>query len=525
MSKSKSQAKASTPRTLRCAIYTRKSTEEGLEQEFNSLDAQRDSGENYIKAQVEEGWICLPDRYDDGGFSGGNMERPALQRLLADVEAGKIDCIVVYKVDRLSRSLLDFAKMVETFDKHQVSFVSVTQLINTSTSMGRLMLNVLLSFAQFEREIISERTRDKIAAARRKGKWVGGMPLLGYNVVESKLVIDPDEAEQVRQIFGLYLEHEGLLPVVEELEARGWRTKRWTTGKGTVRGGRVFDKNSLWYLLTNITYIGKLRYKEEVHAGEHEAIIDGELWQKVQSKLQRNGRTGGAMVRNRFGAILKGMIHCVPCGCAMSPTHATRDGTKRYRYYVCLSAQKRGWQSCPSQSIPAGEIERFVVEQIKDIGRDPLLVAETVRQARAQADERIAEIEAEERRLGRELAGHQRDMHKLIEKMGAASADGVATALHADIHERAQTAERRLSELGDERQRLGRDLLDEADAARALAAFDPVWETLSPREQARLLQLLIERVDYDGRDGTISITFHPSGIKALADREAIGDAA
>jgi site-specific DNA recombinase len=510
---------------LRCAIYTRKSTEEGLEQEFNSLDAQRDSGENYIKAQVEEGWACLPDRYDDGGFSGGNMERPALKRLMADVEAGKVDCIVVYKVDRLSRSLLDFAKMVETFDKHQVSFVSVTQLINTSTSMGRLMLNVLLSFAQFEREIISERTRDKIAAARRKGKWVGGMPLLGYNVVESKLVVDPDEAEQVRQIFTLYLEHEGLLPVVEELDSRGWRTKRWTTGKGTVRGGRAFDKNSLWYLLTNITYVGKLRYKKEVHDGEHEAIIDSDLWQRVQSKLQRNGRTGGAMVRNTFGAILKGMIHCVPCGCAMSPTHATKDGTKRYRYYVCLSAQKRGWQTCPSQSIPAGEIERFVVDQIKDIGRDPLLIAETVRQARAQADERIAEIEAEERRLGRELAGHQRDMHKLIEQLGAATADGVATALQADLQERAQTAERRLSELSDERQRLGRDLLDEADAARALAAFDPVWETLSPREQARLLQLLIERVDYDGRDGTISITFHPSGIKALADRDTIGDAA
>jgi site-specific DNA recombinase len=351
------------------------------------------------------------------------------------------------------------------------------------------------------------------------------MPLLGYNVVESKLVVDPDEAEQVRQVFGLYLEHEGLLPVVEELEARGWRTKRWTTGKGTVRGGRAFDKNSLWYLLTNITYVGKLRYKKEVHDGEHEAIIDGDLWQRVQSKLQRNGRTGGAMVRNKFGEILKGMIHCVPCGCAMSPTHATRDGTKRYRYYVCLSAQKRGWQTCPSQSIPAGEIERFVVEQIKDIGRDPRLVAETVRQARAQADGRIAEIESDERRLGRELAGHHRDMNKLVEQMGAANANGAATALQADFQERVQTAERRLSELGDERERLQRDLIDEADAARALASFDPVWETLSPREQARLLQLLIERVDYDGRDGTISITFHPSGIKALADRDAIGDAA
>ncbi len=235
MSKARTQDKAGgTPPTLRCAIYTRKSTEEGLEQEFNSLDAQRDSGENYIKAQVEEGWVILPDRYDDGGFSGGNMDRPALKRLMADVEAGRIDCIVVYKVDRLSRSLLDFAKMVETFDKHRVSFVSVTQHINTSTSMGRLMLNVLLSFAQFEREIISERTRDKIAATRRKGKWCGGMPLLGYNVVDAKLVVDPDEAEQVRQIFRLYLELEGLVRVVEERQGHELRNPRqasWFLGR------------------------------------------------------------------------------------------------------------------------------------------------------------------------------------------------------------------------------------------------------------------------------------------------------
>jgi site-specific DNA recombinase len=526
MSKARTQDKAGgTPPTLRCAIYTRKSTEEGLEQEFNSLDAQRDSGENYIKAQVEEGWVILPDRYDDGGFSGGNMDRPALKRLMTDVEAGRIDCIVVYKVDRLSRSLLDFAKMVETFDKHQVSFVSVTQHINTSTSMGRLMLNVLLSFAQFEREIISERTRDKIAATRRKGKWCGGMPLLGYNVVDAKLVVDPDEAEQVRQIFRLYLELEGLVRVVEILNARGWRTKRWTTSKGNQRGGRAFDKNSLWYLLTNVTYAGKLKYKQEVHTGEHEAIIDAELWQQVQSKLQHNGRTGGAMVRNKFGAILKGLIHCVPCGCKMSPTHATRNRTKRYRYYVCISAQKKGWQSCPSRSIPAGEIEGFVVEQIKGIGRDPELIAETVRQTRAQADERIAEIDAEERRLMRELAGHQRDLRKLIEELGAASASGVATGLQADIQERVQTSERRLSELATERQRLQRDLIDERDAARALKAFDPIWETLSPREQARLLQLLIERIDYDGREGTISITFRPSGIKTLTDRKTREDAA
>src|SRR4051812_40274189 len=239
--KARVQQQATSLPKLRCAIYTRKSTEEGLQQEFNSLDAQRESGEAYILSQEHEGWQCLPEHYDDGGYSGGNMDRPGLQRLMTDIGSGKIDCVVVYKVDRLSRSLLDFAKMVETFDKHHISFVSVTQLINTATSMGRLMLNVLLSFAQFEREIISERTRDKIAAARRKGKWSGGLPLLGYNVVDTKLVIDSVEAERVRQIFGLYLEHEGLIPVVEELERRKWRTKRWLTRKQVERGGRPFS--------------------------------------------------------------------------------------------------------------------------------------------------------------------------------------------------------------------------------------------------------------------------------------------
>jgi DNA invertase Pin-like site-specific DNA recombinase len=261
---------------VRCAIYTRKSTEEGLEQEFNSLDAQREAGEAFIKSQASEGWTCLPDRYDDGGFTGGNMDRPALRRLLADIEAGKIDCVVVYKVDRLSRSLLDFARMMETFEKHHVSFVSVTQQFNTATSMGRLILNVLLSFAQFEREIISERTRDKIAATRRKGKWAGGHPILGYDVDPQgfRLVVNADEAERVRAIFKLYLQHESLLPVVQELERRGWRNKRWTTRKGHERGGKPFTKTSLYKLLTNVAYTGKVRYKDEVYDGEHAAIVE-----------------------------------------------------------------------------------------------------------------------------------------------------------------------------------------------------------------------------------------------------------
>ncbi len=266
--------------TVRCAVYTRKSTEEGLEQEFNTLDAQRESGEAYIASQKNEGWQCLPDHYDDGGFSGGNMDRPALNRLMADIEAGKVDCVVVYKVDRLSRSLLDFARMMEVFDKHHVSFVSVTQQFNTSTSMGRLVLNVLLSFAQFEREIIGERIRDKIAAQRRRGKWAGGVPVLGYDVDRSncspKLVVNAEEASRVRQIFDLYLQLGSLLPVVDELAHRGWCNKSWKTKKGGPKGGRPFDKCSLYNLLTNPIYIGKIKHKTELYDGEHESIVSAE---------------------------------------------------------------------------------------------------------------------------------------------------------------------------------------------------------------------------------------------------------
>src|SRR5207244_2399015 len=232
--------------------------------------------------QKNEGWTCLPTLYDDGGFTGGNMDRPALQRLLADIEAGHVDAIIVYKLDRFSRSLLDFAKMMETLDKHQVAFVSITQQFSTGTSMGRLVLNVLLSFAQFEREIIAERTRDKIAATRRKGKWAGGYPLLGYDVDPrgGRLLVNDDEAARVRALFELYLEKQSLLPVVEELAQRGWVGKRWLNKKGKERGGQPFTRTSLHRLLTNVAYLGKTRYKGEVHHGEHPALIDPQVFQR-----------------------------------------------------------------------------------------------------------------------------------------------------------------------------------------------------------------------------------------------------
>ena len=325
-------------KVVRCAVYTRKSTEENLALEFNSLDAQREAAEAYIASQKHAGWFCLEQHYDDGGFSGGTVERPAFQRLMADIEAGKIDCIMVYKIDRLSRSLMDFARIMETLERKNVSLVSVTQQFNTTTSMGRLTLNILLSFAQFEREIISERTRDKIAAARRKGKWTGGPPILGYDREKdargSRLLINEDEAKQVRAVFRMYLEAGSMLPALQVMKKRGWKTKRFQTTEGHWRGGRDFDKSALQKMLTNITYLGKVSYKGEIFDGEHAAIVDEELFGQVQGLLRRNRNSGGRYVRNKCGALLKGMVRCKHCGCAMSHHFATR-GDRRYRYYVC----------------------------------------------------------------------------------------------------------------------------------------------------------------------------------------------
>ncbi|WDI40474.1 recombinase family protein [Bremerella sp. P1] len=527
MTRTRSKRNESHRDVVRCAIYTRKSTEEGLDQEFNTLDAQRESGEAYIVSQRHEGWECLPDRYDDGGFTGGNMDRPALRRLMADIEAGKVDCVIVYKVDRLSRSLLDFARIMETFDRHNVSFVSVTQQFNTSTSMGRLVLNVLLSFAQFEREIISERTRDKIAAARRKGKWSGGMPLLGYNVDPqgSKLVVNETEADRVRAIFNLYSEHQSLLAVVAELDERGWVNKRWTTKKGIERGGKRFTKTSLHKLLTNVTYIGKLRYKDEVHDGEHEAIVSTDVWQRVQSLLSRNGRTGGAAVRNKFGALLKGILHCSACGTAMSPSHSTKNGNKRYRYYVCTNAQKRGWHNCPSKSIPAGEIERFVVEQIRAIGHDPTMVRDTVAQARSLGQSERLGLESELRGVRRDVAHWDAEVRELLPQVEPGDRETPARKRLADLQERIRSGEQRATDIQEQLLALDRTMIDEADVAAALAKFDPVWEALAPREQVRLIDLLIERIDYDGGTGDVSIAFHAAGIRQLADQIETEDAA
>ena len=368
MQPAKAIANPETPRPVGCAIYTRKSTEEGLEQEFNSLDAQRGCAGAYILSQRHQGWTVLPHRYDDGGFTGANTDRPGLRRLLADVEAGGIDCVVVYKVDRLSRSLLDFARIMEVLDQRRVSFVSVTQQLNSSSPMGRLTLNVLLSFAQFEREIISERTRDKQSAARRKGKWIVGYPMLGYDPdpSQTRLVVNEAEAQQVRQIFRISLRHGALIPALAEINHRGFKMKSWTTGKGRAHIGPSFDRPALARLLTNVLYIGQVKHKGKVHAGEQPAIVDRKTWTTMNELVGSRSRGPDTVQRNRQGAILKGILNCAVCGSRMIPGYAANHA-RRYRYYVCSTAQKRGAVACPGQTVGAERIEAAVVDGLYEL--------------------------------------------------------------------------------------------------------------------------------------------------------------
>ena len=347
----------------RCAIYTRKSTEYNLELAFNSLDAQREACEAYIKSQAHEGWRLIPGRYDDGAFSGASLDRPALQQLLAEVRAGKIDIVLVYKVDRLTRSLADFAKLIELFDAHGVSFVSVTQSFNTSSSMGRLTLNVLLSFAQFERELIGERVRDKIAASKRKGIWVGGPVPLGYATVNKKILVVPAEAEAVRTIFARYLELGSIRALAEDLDRRGICSKPRRLSNGRTIGGGRFGVGALAYLLKNRFYIGEVVYRGEVHGGEQAAIVDRAMFQAVQAKLAAQAVERRCRLRG-LPAILSGRLFDHR-GNRMSPTHANKGGA-RYRYYVSQAVLQK--QSQPPGLVsrgPAAEIEALVVAALR----------------------------------------------------------------------------------------------------------------------------------------------------------------
>ena len=364
-----------TPRRQRCAIYTRKSSEEGLDMEFNSLDAQRDACEAFVTSQKAEGLVPLRDRYDDGGFSGGTLDRPGLSRLIDDVEAGLIDVIVVYKIDRLSRSLMDFARLVEVFDRNQVTFVSVTQSFNTTTSMGRLTLNILLSFAQFEREVIGERIRDKFAASRKRGMWMGGNVPMGYDVRDRKLIINEAEAATVRMIFERFVTIGSATTLANTLVTEGLLNKR----------GKPIDKGFLYKLLNNRVYLGEAVHKGTAYPGEHEAIVDRDLWDKVHSILQQNRYQRSTNTRRQTPALLKGIIF-TETGAAMTPT-ATKKGSRLYRYYASMDLIRNrptGDASGPLR-LPAGMVEDAVVGEIRRMIRAPEVVARTIKALREES--------------------------------------------------------------------------------------------------------------------------------------------
>ena len=401
-------------RKLRCAAYTRKSSEEGLDMEFNSLDAQRESCEAYITSQRAEGWVLVRDRYDDGGVSGGTLERPALKRLIADIEEGLIDCVVVYKIDRLSRALMDFSKLVDVFDANQVTFVSVTQSFNTTTSMGRLTLNILLSFAQFEREVIGERIRDKFAASRKRGMWMGGSPPLGYDVRDRKLVVNETEAVLVRHIFQGFVELESATKLTRQLHAAGATTKR----------GRPLNKVDIYRILNNRVYLGDAVHKGTAYSGEHDAILPQATWDAAHAIIQVNPRVRVNRSRNTTEPLLRGLIFDSD-GRAMSPSHSRGRRGQIYRYYISQAVLKGGGPERPEIArLPAGDIEAAVVAQVRALLRQPEVVVGTWRTARTAASD-----------------------------------------------------------------------VTEHEVLRALERIEPLWDELFHSERARIVRLLVDRVD------------------------------
>ena len=385
---------------IRCAIYTRKSSEEGLEQSFNSLDAQREACEAYVLSQKQEGWLPLPTPYDDGGYSGGNMERPALKRLLADIAAKRVDTVVVYKVDRLTRSLADFAKIVEAFDRQGISFVSVTQQFNTTTSMGRLTLNVLLSFAQFEREVTGERIRDKIAASKRKGMWMGGVVPLGYTLNDRHLIVDPKEAEVVNRIFNLYVNLGCVSKLRKVLEREGVRSKQRTSGTGISSGGVIYSRGALYGMLQNRIYLGEITHKESSYPGQHQPIIDLALWDQVQTQFRANLQAERKRPRTAESSLLTGLLYD-SAGNRFTPSHCSKKGMK-YRYYLSQAVfQGKDCQNCSGPlRLPAEEIEALVLSQLRALLESPQQLLDLLVAPSATSLEVERSLKSLERTLG-----------------------------------------------------------------------------------------------------------------------------
>lgn len=506
------KTRAAQPGTVRIAAYVRQSIDEES-QEFKSVHAQREAIDAFVLSQREKGWKVLPERYEDAGFSGKDTNRPAFKRLLADVEAGRIDVVAVYKLDRFSRSMFDFVRLMDVFEKRGVEFVSITESFTTATSAGRMVLHMLASFAQFERETIGERTASKMIAIRRRGNFAGGCWPLGYDVVGKKLVVNADEAERVRAIFRLYLEKGSLLDTVDELNARGWRTKSWTGKRGQHVESAVWSIESLRQMLDRVTYVGLVRAGKETFPGVHERIIDQKLWDDVQAQKRRLRPSPRQLGKNKYGALLKAVLVCGLCGSTMNFGVSGRV-SRRYRYYDCNKSRRFGRTQCAAGPVPAEQLEEFVVEKVRAIGRDPSLVKATADAARAEHAVRRNELEAEVRQQDLERRRVRAERTNLV---NAVAAGGAGTnTLMARVGE----LDEQLGKIDVRVQNIQREIasvepVDDGSLQAALAEFDGVWNELFPREKAELLALLIERITFASTTGALKITFRTTGLKGL----------
>ena len=493
------------PATTRVAIYCRVSVDESSGQEFSSLMAQREAVAAYVESQRSQGWQALTAHYDDAGFSGANVERPAFQKLLQDIEAGRVDVVGVYRIDRLSRSIADFARIMEAFTRHGVAFLSVTQRFDTSSSMGQLMLNILMSFAQFERQTIAERTRDKMGATRKRGMWTGGRPVLGYDVKDKRLVVNANEAATVRGIFDLFLRLGSILGTVEELGRMGILTKQ----------KKPWDRAGLRRFLSNPIFVGRVSYHGEEYPGAHEGVVKEETWKAARHLLSQREPRQRQTVSSKQPALLRGLVRCGVCGSLMVP-HYSQKGNRRFSYYVCQRAEKQGASSCPGSRYNAHELEDAVVERIRAVGKDPALIAATVKAAEADMLAREPKLTAERRKLEQEAKKLAADRTNLLQAVEAGgSGISVLVARLGEVDEAHRKAQARMTAIEDELLALKAQPVDEGDLRRALEAFDPVWDQLFPREKARVLQLLVQEVKLYAAEREMEVTFRPGGLSVL----------
>jgi site-specific DNA recombinase len=462
-------------KTIFCGIYTRKSHNEGLQLEFNSLDAQRESAENYIASQRMNGWVALPQKYDDGGFTGGNMERPALKQLLSDVKEGKVNCVVVYKIDRLSRSLVDFMKLIELFNQYNVSFVSVTQHFSTTDSAGRMMLNILMTFSQYEREIIGDRIRDSIAGAKRRGKFCGGSPSFGYDAdfEAKKLVVNKKEAETVNFVFKRYLQLGSAKKIAQELNEKGCRTKIWTSRKNQTRGGQKWNGKHIYRMLRNPIYKGIVEHKGNVFPGEHEGIIKPELWDNIQSVISENARRKSGNAGIKINAPLQGVLRCGHCGGPMSLSYSQKSRKKRYGYYLCMDDHRRAESVCPVRRVPAGDIEKTVIDHLGAIFRTPKMLANVWREAEKQQKSEKEEALVRKREIEKELE------------------DASGNADRKSLRE----LSKELIRINKELKLYDSEPVTERDISDAFDDMQSLWDELFPVERQRLIKLLVEKIE------------------------------